>query len=248
MPDDYGEVFRRLDAYRPPKGAYRPLKVVFTLATPVSQGYPWVRGDALLAAALMREVLGDLMYSLPNKRVLPCDEHLVLPLTRSYEDVVPGGIWHASASVLDTDLKRVTRQYKRFDVENTDVLSDKVKKKKIEMNMGYYKAGLTSLAYAPARQLIFYFHGHEEEVRRILSAVPFIGKNRSSGYGEVRSLTVEEISEDRSLISDSVVMRPLPLECVPRARLDQCAQLTYGLPAWDHSRAVACVPPGTVIA
>lgn len=240
------EVYRRLDAYRPPEGAYRPLKATFRLASPVSQAYPWIRGDALLAAVLLRDVLGNGAYHLPTKTVLPIDEHLSLPLSRSYGDIVPGGVWHASASVLDTELTRTTRQYKRFDTANTDVLHG-IKKRKVEMNMGYYKAGMTTLAYAPANEVLFFFHGHEGEVRRLLENVTNLGKNRASGYGEVRGVIVEEISDDRSLYSDGVVMRPIPYECVPGATIDQCAQLTYGLPAWDHSRAVPCIPPGTVI-
>lgn len=240
------EIYRRLDAYKPPEGAHRPLKATFRLAAPVSQAYPWIRGDALLAAVLLRDVLGNAAYRLPTKRVLPLDEHLTLPLSRSYENIVPGGVWHASASVMDTDMKRTTRQYKRFDTQNTDVLHG-IKKRKVEMNMGYYKAGLTTLAYAPANEVLFYFHGHEGEVRRLLEHVTHLGKNRASGYGEVIGVTVEEIPRDRSLYSDGVVMRPIPYECVPGATLDQCAQLTYGLPAWDHSRAVPCIPPGTAI-
>lgn len=100
-------IVRKLEAYEPPQ-EFVPFQIEYQLATPMIMGYPWIFGDGLLARQLMIELLGDEFYNLPAKSPLPIWKYLKLPVKQS------GDIYHASASILDTDEKHTLTLYKRF--------------------------------------------------------------------------------------------------------------------------------------
>lgn len=127
-------ILQRLRAYEPPT-SFTSFSATFEMVTPISLAHPWICGDALIAERLMREILGDDFYNLPTKAALPVHDNLRLPIKQT-----PGGVYHASASVFDSDRIYTTTTYKRFDSEH--IAHIKRPRSKILRGQGFYKDAL----------------------------------------------------------------------------------------------------------
>jgi len=231
-------ILNKLAAYRPDAYTYRPFVATFEMSSPVCLAHPWINGDALIASQLMRHILGDDFYTLPTKRVLPINDYLELPLEKSYD------VWHASASVFDIDDVFLTTIYKRFDSQNTDIVNNR--KKKIPLGAGFFKGCMIRQPYTPSRTIKFFFNGDMEMCSRLLQHVPALGKDRSRGFGVVKSLSVEPCSEDYSLFKDGIVMRPIPALDIKHMGIpEKSIRSNYKPPYWNHGKAVMCAVPGT---
>ncbi|HOO03953.1 MAG TPA: hypothetical protein PLJ11_04440 [Methanomassiliicoccales archaeon] len=246
------EIERALSEYRPPN-PFSDFSVTFRMRTQIALANPWINGDALVMYLLLNDLLGDAYYDLPR---MPLDlRDLRLPLERTHEDLVPGGIHHASASLFDGEFLTnmapdrpgifSTTQYKRFASEQLDHLNSS---KKIPLDVGYFKAMMTTTPYVHAREVKFYMRGDRQECERLLKHVTHLGKDRGRGWGEVMGMTIEELPEDRSLEYNGVAMRPLPWPMVEgRVRQQDLANIAYRTPYWVRSNTMLCAPPGCAL-
>jgi hypothetical protein len=226
----------RLGAYKPPDpSCYIPLQVTFHLASSVMLAYPWLHGDGLLARILIEDLLGDDYHNkLDGKKPLPVWKWLHLPLTFSHE------VYHSSAAVFDTDVKKTLIIYKRFHE------SDRLKlKTKLRAGSGYFRAYRMQMPYTPASSVTFFMHGDLEEVRRLLSYVRFLGKKHAIGGGEVVRCEVVAIPEDCSLVCEGHIMRSIPAKQLKSFNMGAIFNAAYRFPYWDLVNVALCVVPGS---
>lgn len=244
------DVRRQLSGYRHPN-PFTNFSATFRMRSQIALAHPWINGDALIMYLHLHDVLGDAYYDLPR---MPIDlSGIPLPLELSHQDLVPGGVYHASASLFDGEhLANMspdkagifsTTQYKRFASEYaTDHLASD---KKLPLDVGYFKAGMSTTPYVHAREVSFFFRGDRPECERLLKQVTSLGKDRGRGWGEVLGMTVTDTPEDWSLERDGVAMRPLPAPMVAgRAAIGDMATCAYRAPYWVRSNAMPCAPPG----
>lgn len=85
-------------------------------------------------------------------------------------------------------------------------------------------------------------NGDVKEVLRLIQYLPGLGKKVAYGYGSIKSVSVEELKEDYSLVKDGVAMRPLP--CKLGFCSDVVMRLAWRSPYWDKRNIIKCVPPG----
>ena len=231
----------RLRAFTPNPSVYRPFKAVFHMETPISLAHPWINGDALISVPLLRSLLGEEFYNLPTKLPIPMDELLTLPLKHSH------GVYHASASIFDTDKLFLNTFYKRFDSENVDTFV-KSKKNKITRGQGFFKDCMVRTPYKPCKEVTFYFNGDMALCTKLLEEIPSLGKDRAKGYGMVSSVDVTAEANDKSLFDDDVCMRPIPFKAMKyRGIPEHTMQLTYKIPYWARNKATMCCVPGAKI-
>ena len=231
-------VLDKLAAFAPDVNSFQPFVATFEMTAPTCLAHPWINGDSLIAAQLMRSVLGEEFYTLPTKRVLPVDDYLKLPLKRSY------GVWHASASVFDTEDVFLTTIYKRFDSQNVGIVDSK--KKKIPLGAGFFKGCMIRQPYTPSMKIQFFFNGDMDLCRKLLKHVPALGKDRARGFGVVKSVAVEPIGEDYSLFRNGEVMRPIPAVNIRELGIpEKSIRANYKPPYWPRNQAVMCAVHGS---
>jgi len=225
-------ILDRLAAYEPPAD-FQPVEATFSLATPLMMAFPWVFGDALVARLLMEEILGDDFYNLPAKEPLPVAKYLRLPVKKT------GMIYHASASILDTDEMHTITLYKRFH-EAEDLKT----KTRIRRNSGMMRDYMMKFPYSASKTVKFYMNGNLEELDRLLSQVRHLGKKRAVGGGEVSGFKIEPIAEDWSIIKDGLAMRSIPCNMLKSFSDIRAMRLAYTFPGWAPENICMCVAPG----
>jgi hypothetical protein len=226
------DILDRLAAYNPPSD-FVPLQIEFQLATPLIMGYPWIFGDAMLARLLMEDLLGDDFYNLPAKTPLPIWQYLRLPVAKS------GDIYHASASILDTDEKHTLTLYKRFH-EAADLKT----KSRIRMNSGMMRNFMLKFPYSASRTVKFNFLGNEKEIVRLMQNVRHLGKKREVGGGEVACMKVHRLHKDESITKDGIAMRSIPSNMLKSFADIHVILMAYRFPSWDCNNVTLCVAPG----
>lgn len=226
------QILKRLAAYEPPTD-FQPIQIEFQLATPLIMAYPWIFGDAFLARLLMEELLEDDFYNLPAKDPLPIWKSLRLPVAKT------GDIYHASASILDTDEKHTLTLYKRFH-EAADLKT----KSRIRMNSGQMRNYMLKFPYSASRAVKFNFLGNEGEISRLMQNVSHLGKKRAAGGGEVSCMKVHRLQKDESITKDGVAMRSIPSQMLKSFEDIHVMLMAYRFPSWDNANITLCVAPG----
>ncbi len=235
------EIEERLRAFTPNPSVFRPFKAVFHMSTPISLAHPWINGDALISVPLLRSLLGEDYYTLPTKMPIPMDELIKLPLKRSH------GVYHASASIFDTDKFFLNTFYKRFDTENVDSYV-KSKKNKIQRGQGFFKDCMVRTPYKPCKEVTFYFNGDMALCQKLLENIPTLGKDRAKGYGIINRVEVTAEATDKSLFDGDICMRPIPFSAMKYKGIpEHTMQLTYKIPYWARNKATMCCVPGAKI-
>jgi hypothetical protein len=205
-----------------------PLKVTFLLRTPVALGFPWIFLDSLLAHVMLREELGERYYSLPTK--IPIDRVPELPLKRW------GDVYVASVSMFEPEAELAVYQfYKRGDFP--------FPRGKIRPGSGFFKFFRINAPYVPAHRVVFYATGELGEVKRLVSKIAALGKERNVGFGAVRGVEVEEAEEEWGLVRDGLAMRPIPVRLLKR--YEDAAYLAYRPPYWAKESVDLCAVPFT---
>lgn len=226
--------------YRPPsESCYVPFKAEIKLGSPLLLAHPYIHGDSILTALLMKSLLGDEYYNLPAKSPLPVSDMLRLPLKQTKE------VFHASVSQFDTDIIKTETVYKRFDEERLHHVNTKIKK--VRKGQGFFKDYMIKYPVIPTRSVVFYFNGAIGECDDILKDLVSLGKKTDVGYGIVRKITLDETDEDYSFVKDGVCMRPLPSKDFMFLGLPSISQrLAWRAPYWDKKNVAMCAAPGAI--
>lgn len=232
-------IYRKLRGYNPPSN-FQPFKVEIKLGTPLLLANPYIHGDSVLMALLMKRVLGDEYYNLPAKSPIPVDKILKLPLKQTK------GVYHASVSQFDTDIIKTETVYKRFDEEHLDKVKTRITK--VRLGQGFYKNYMMKFPVIPTKTVTFYYNGSMRECENILNDLTAIGKKTDIGYGIVRKITFEETEQDYSFVKDGKCMRPFPAKDFEgEYGIPSVAQrLAWKAPYWDKKNIAMCAAPGAI--
>jgi hypothetical protein len=206
-----------------------PLEIVFYLSTPVALGAPWLFFDSLLARIVLREQLGEKYYSLPTK--IPLGGVPEIPL-KKWRDlyVASVGIFEPSGVGM-----HIFSFFKRGD--------HPFPSGKISRGSGFFKDFYLKAVYIPAVKVRFYATGEIDEVRRLVSKVAALGKERNIGFGFVKKVEVKEVEHEWGLVKDGVAMRPIPVQYLKS--YEDVAYMPYKPPYWDKKSIALCAPPFT---
>jgi len=205
-----------------------PLEVVIHLKTPIALGFPWVFFDSLLAHLKIMEELGERYYSLPTK-------------IASVEVDIPVKKWRdvyvASVSIFEpSDVGlHVFQYFKRGDFPFPGG--------KISRGSGFFKDFYLRVAYVPAQRVRFYCTCEKNEVERLLSKLPAIGKDRNIGFGFVKRIEVNEVENEWGLVKDGLAMRPIPVTYL--RSYEDATYMPYKPPYWDRKSIALCAVPFT---
>ena len=232
-------IYRKLRGYNPPSN-FQPFKVEIKLGTPLLLANPYIHGDSVLMALLMKRVLGDEYYNLPAKSPIPVDKILKLPLKQTK------GVSHASVSQFDTDIIKTETVYKRFDEEHLDKVKTRITK--VRLGQGFYKNYMMKFPVIPTKTVTFYYNGSMRECENILNDLTALGKKTDIGYGIVRNITFEETEQDYSFVKDGKCMRPFPAKDFEgEYGIPSVAQrLAWKAPYWDKKNIAMCAAPGAI--
>lgn len=229
-------IYRKLRGYNPPSN-FQPFKVEIKLGSPLLLANPYIHGDSVLMALLMKRILGDEYYNLPSKSPIPVHKFLKMPLKQTND------VYHASVSEFDTDIIKTETVYKRFDEEHLDKVKTRITK--IRLGQGFYKNYMMKFPVIPTRKVIFYFNGSMKECENILQDLTSLGKKTDIGYGLVRKISLEETEQDYSFVKDGKCMRPLPNKDFEFLGMPSVSQrLAYKAPYWDKKNLAMCAAPG----
>jgi len=155
------------------------------------------------------------------------------------EAVEVGGvrIYAASALFVDGDVLYTARWYrKRFNFDRASGVTSGT----VLTGGGPYRDANQVTEVILCRSMVAYFDGDLKEVKRLLSFVGSLGKHRAMGFGRVTDISVEEISDDRSVAYEGRAMRYYP---DPRG----WRVVRPRPPYWNLTGAVNCLDPGDVI-
>ena len=214
---------------------FEPLKITFNMQTPVMLGHPFIHLDGLVLHLTYRDALGDDYYCLPSKKPLDFSSYVQPPLKKT------GSVYNASVSFFDTDTKFATTIYKRFCTEYLDLL--KTKKQKITRGVGFFRDYMMKMIYVPSKNIYFYANADKDELERLLHHVVSLGKKTAYGFGKVKSVNVENIYSDHSIVSNNKAMRPIPVNMLRYAETK--ILLAYKPPYWDKNNVGLCAFPQT---
>lgn len=217
---------------------WEPLRIVFTMSSPIALCHPWMHLDGLIGHLSMINALGEDYYLLPKKfpfsRMLRAVPNLPpLPIKHTK------GLYHSSVSIFDTDRKALEILYKKFEDRWAGG------KKKIEKGSGYFKDYMIQHVYIPARTVTFYVRGDKELLTQLLDRVVSLGDNTRVGWGAVRQYEVTSIPRDISIIQDGKAMRPIPEHLLASA--SEKVALAWKPPYWAPETVAICAPPGAEV-
>jgi len=207
----------------------QPLEVVFYLKTPLALGSPWIMFDSLLEYVKLREALGEKFFSLPSRAPLKkLDESLEIPL-KKWRD-----IYIASASIFEpSDAGMYVFSY--FKRGDFPFPSGRVRR-----GSGFFKDFYLKVVYTPVQRVRFYATGEPEEVRRLVSKVSSIGKERNIGFGFVKEVEVREVGYEWGLVRGGEAMRPIPVRYLKY--YEDAAYMPYKPPYWSGESELCAVP------
>jgi hypothetical protein len=208
------------------------LKIVFHFSTPVSLGFPWIFFDSLLAHIMLKEELGERYYLLPTK--IPIKD-IPKPPLKHYHDVPV-----ASVSVLEPNPNLEMQVFSYF--KRGDFLFPKGK---IRRGSGFFKDFYLKAVYVPAQRAEFYATGELNEIKRLVSKVSALGKERNIGFGFVKKIEIKEISSEFGLMKDGLAMRPIPIKYLKY--YEDSAYLAYKPPYWAKESVELCAVPFTKV-
>lgn len=206
-----------------------PLEVVFYLSTPIALGYPWIFFDSLLTHIKLKEELGEKYYFLPTKT--PIDVLPEIPL-KKWRDLYVASVSVFGPLSVET---YVFNYFKRGDFP--------FPRGKISRGSGFFKDFYLKTIYVPVRVVVFYATGELEEVKRLVSKIYALGKERNIGFGFVKRVVVREVEHEWGLVKNGVAMRPIPVEYL--SYYEDSAYMAYKPPYWSSRSIKLCAVPFT---
>lgn len=225
---------------------HRPFRVTVGLRSPVSLNHPWIMFDSILFHMIRGRRLGreDRVQDIKTPRPLTETEFGPYRRVLARFGARSPGDWMicASASIFDPpDLPYGSLQYfKRFEA---DGFPDKPAK--ISPGSGHYRSWMLRTVYLPATTATFYGRGEVGLVRELLDDLTGLGNDTRMGWGEVATVDLIEIDEDRSVVWEGRATRPIPTRLLSAWSDD--AQVAWRSSYWDPRNIERCAPPGAEV-
>lgn len=227
-------VSRLRERWNIPVSRHVPLKVTFSLASPlVVERYPLTL-DSLLTYAVAVRVRNDVV---PAPRDLPKELiDLPLPLRRT------GSVWHGSVMIPEGASEAGMDFYnKKWHGQPPNGLTKT--EFRLVLAQGPLRNVLNDVMTLDVPTLAFYACGLEDEVRGLVQGIHSLGAHRAKGYGWVTKVRVERMHTDYSLWRNGVPMRPIPITEVPDYRRHYYGPAAFKPPHWYVAHQALCVLP-----
>lgn len=212
---------------------YEPLKITFYLSAPITLNAPWMLLDGLVGHLLFTEAMGEDYFYLPRKfpfsRLLRGADLPPFPIKQT------GELTHCSVSLFDTEKMGLEIMYKKFEDRWAPG------QKKISIGSGWFRNYMMQHIYIPTRTVRFYACADKETLERIFPRLQGLGNDYRVGWGAIRDFEIEPEKEDRSIKSNGVAMRPIPLWMLSYA--GETVALPWRPPYWAKENVDPCCPP-----
>lgn len=234
------------------KEAFRPLRVVAHLASPVAAipGEPLLPLDGILEyAAFALGWPGVDRKGQSNRTPLrPLHEqptNFLLPLKRHGHRADPDWFWFASWASFPggytTDRVHWNKRFDGADPVLTERLDYQGRRGKADIGAGRYKSYHMPMCLVVAPCLQWHCLGAADGVARLLAAIHQLGHKRSQGFGEVRKWELFAARQDYSLLD----AQGRPARALPASQFSDGDRRHTGLraPYWHPSRRRECVTP-----
>lgn len=213
----------------------------------------YIHFDALIWHAVLEELLGSAFWNqtgeenydihLPLKTAIQTNIHPTLKHRRTGEAMTTTKkYYHSSVGFYDKGfVEGVTAWRKRVDMP--------AGMGKVDIKRGYFKAFDMPLTYVSTPTVTFYANGNRDEISRLLAAhISHIGKKRSQGYGKIKTINIETIDEDKSILADGKLQRPIPVKGCPYKFANPIeAYYAYHPPYWRTANLTQCYMPNSII-
>lgn len=184
----------------------KPLKITAHLRSGFTSKFDWsVSIDGILAYQFMLEKMGIDEFVLTQAIISEQSPIEGLPLAVERW----GGDWwyQCSRPLYKSFGSHIANIHRRFNAQEAErYIGDKTKK--VEITKGAYRNARLPKKITVTPEVTWYVVGKKEEIERLLKGVTHIGAQRRSGYGAVRSWSVEETEDD----SKARLCRALPVE------------------------------------
>lgn len=209
-----------------------PFKITIKLGSPVCLTFPFIHLDGIMSFLVAIDKYKQKLFEF--SRMSYYDLRLPLPLKKTKD------VYHASVAIFQPEgLLHYTRIYKRFE----DRFVNKLRKRKLVINSGYFRYFAIAEPYITASHVIFYGCGDVEKIKYLFETyLVGIGNDVRIGWGSVRDIQIKEIDRDMSLIFENKAMRVLPVSMLKK--YSETAYLSYKPPYWYKGNIDLCVPPG----
>jgi hypothetical protein len=89
----------------------------------------------------------------------------------------------------------------------------------------------------------WYVVGDADRIKALLNAVEFIGKRRASGFGQVKSWSIEKTETDGLMGYEGEPMRPIPIEMFEGDKTLPVTDAAWRPAYWDLKNRGACYAP-----
>jgi hypothetical protein len=174
------------------------------------------------------------------------EDSAVLPLA-STEDVYHGSAGILVGNPVSLEASFVSRMTPG-DYSNEHLLPNEKRGLIINLKAFPDKARLDRYTANHVPKIVWFGLGDPSKTLEILSRLPGLGKRCNSGYGQVSSFFVQEISRDYSFtLPDGTPARPIPVAHCQELGIDTSSALldrvTYKPDYFDYSHATMCVLP-----
>lgn len=167
--------------------------------------------DGILYYHLVRQEMGEKIYSMPGESNVHECKMITLPILKSGPK---GEAWFYSSSFAqwaDGMVEDETFYVKRFDLQLSDYISDK--KGKVDISRGRYTAYHVNVYYRHSLYVEWYCVAVKEEIEKLLQFCTHIGKKTAQGWGSVLKWEVVDWPEDWSVRGPgNKLMRNVPVK------------------------------------
>ena len=151
------------------------------------------------------------------------------------------GFYHISNPIFEKVTLANQVLHKNFDVDRYFSMFENEKKTKglYALANGRYKSHQAYFEKAYIKEIVFYACGDLNVIKELLQGLTAVGKKSSYAWGKINKITIEEISEDWSIVKDKKLMRHVPLNSKYLEDLNE--DVAYRLmplthPYWDRGR------------
>lgn len=122
-----------------------------------------------------------------------------------------------------------------------------IKETHINTSSGEFKSYNAALPYSATDSLTFFFEGDADRVVDLIEThVPAVGKKRSQGFGRIRDVSVEDVSQtiETAIYHNGRVLRALPIAFTSRVVPGiSYERRTVRPPYWHHDNQAMALRP-----
>lgn len=226
----------------------QPLKIVAEMLTPLAVSDDWTPNlESVLEWLILEEQ--QMIVANPTEQDVTNSQSTVdkfMPISKGY--LKDDWYWQVSSPCYYYLTEQTDRIRKKWNPGVDSPSPDWGKRKaKWQTSEGPEKSYDLPLYFRIAKTITWYCVGKPNELKRYLLQCSHLGKKRSIGYGAVSQWSIEPIAEDRHLIYQNHLMRPIPTEYAESLNIKQwqynVRNWGWRPPAWLPSNKRRCAMP-----